>query len=183
MSDIADRYRTLAARFTETVEAVPDDRWDDSSPCSEWSARQVVDHVAESERDFLARFERAPDPVGGGRDPMATWAPVRDAVQATLGDPAAADTAFEGYFGPSTFAAAIGDFYAFDLLVHRWDVARATGLTDHEAMPPEEVTRSFAEMRGMGDALRQPGICGPEVEIGDDADEQSRFLAFLGRRP
>ena len=183
MSDIADRYRTLAARFSDTVADVPPERWDDQSPCSEWSARQVVDHVAETERDFLARFDLAPPTAPDGADPLAVWAPVRDAVQAALDDPARASTSYEGYFGPTTLEETVDQFLSFDLLVHAWDIARATGLEHREAMPPEEVERSFASMQGMGDALRGQGICGPEVPVSDDADGQSRFLAFLGRRP
>lgn len=182
MSDIADRYRTLAARFSDTVAAVPSDRWDDPSPCTEWSAREVVNHVVETERDFLARFDLAvPSLPDAG--PATAWPPVRDAVQAALDDPPVAVTAYEGYFGPTTLEETIDQFYAFDLLVHRWDVARATGLVDHESMPPDEVTATFAAMSDMGDALRQPGVVGPEVAIDDGADEQSRFLAFLGRQP
>jgi hypothetical protein len=67
--------------------------------------------------------------------------------------------------------------------VHRWDLARATGLTSHEAMPPDEVPRALEIGRSLGDNLRQSGACGPEVDVADDADEQARLLAFLGRRP
>jgi hypothetical protein len=35
---------------------------------------------------------------------------------------------------------------------------------------------------GFGDALRGPGVCGPASETPADADEQTRMLAFLGRR-
>jgi hypothetical protein len=34
----------------------------------------------------------------------------------------------------------------------------------------------------MGDAMRGPGAFGPELEAPEDADEQTRLLAFLGRR-
>jgi hypothetical protein len=31
--------------------------------------------------------------------------------------------------------------------------------------------------------MRQSGHYGPRVEIADDADEQTRLIAFTGRRP
>ena len=34
-----------------------------------------------------------------------------------------------------------------------------------------------------GDMLRTQGVCGPEVEVAADADEQTKLLAFLGRHP
>ena len=49
MSAIADHYRRLAHNFSETVAAVPPDRWGNQSPCEEWSARDVVNHVVDSE--------------------------------------------------------------------------------------------------------------------------------------
>jgi hypothetical protein len=48
-------------------------------------------------------------------------------------------------------------------------------------MPPDEVTWAFEMGRSLGDNLRQSGVCGPAVEVADDADEQTRLLAFLGR--
>jgi hypothetical protein len=50
-------------------------------------------------------------------------------------------------------------------------------------MPADEVTSAFEVARSLGDNLRRSGACGPVVEVADDADEQSRFLAFLGRHP
>jgi hypothetical protein len=35
----------------------------------------------------------------------------------------------------------------------------------------------------MDEALRQSGHYGPKVDVADDADVQTRLLAFIGRRP
>jgi hypothetical protein len=35
----------------------------------------------------------------------------------------------------------------------------------------------------ISEAMRQSGHYGPRVEIPDDADEQTRLIAFTGRRP
>lgn len=181
MTDAADRYRHLAQRFTAVVDHVPDDAWDASSPCEGWTARQVLDHVVESQHGFLARFDLAPSLEGD--DIRARWRVVRDAVQAGLDDPATAQTEYAGMFGPTTFAATVDDFLSTDLLVHAWDIARAAGLAEHEPMPPEEVDRLDARLRPMGDSLRMPGAFGPEIPVADDAPAQDRLLGFLGRRP
>jgi uncharacterized protein (TIGR03086 family) len=182
MSAIADHYRTLAGNFSDTVDAVPPDRWDDPSPCEEWSARDVVQHVVESEVGMLERVGLAPDPAPSG-DQSAQWSAIRDLVQDSLDDPVRAQIEYDGFFGRTTLEKTIDTFGCFDLLVHRWDLARATGQTSHEAMPADEVTRALEIARSLGDNLRQSGACGPEVEVADDADEQSRLLAFLGRQP
>jgi uncharacterized protein (TIGR03086 family) len=183
MSETADRFRRLAAHFTATVDAVPDDRWDDPSPCEGWSARDVVRHVATTEWDFLTRLELAPAGTVLDSEPVAAWPMARDAVQAVLDDPARADTPYQSSFGPSTFASVVDRFYAFDLVVHAWDIARAAGLPDLEPMPAEEIARVTADAEGLGDALRRPGVCGPPVPVPDGADAQSRLLGFLGRQP
>jgi uncharacterized protein (TIGR03086 family) len=183
MSEIADRYRTLSHRFTQVVEAVADDDWDRPSPCEGWTARDVVGHVAQTELEHLDRVGLAPDAPPALDNPLSAWPAVRDLVQEALDDPARASTGYDGYFGRTTFEKSIDQFYSSDLLVHGWDVARAAGLTAMEEMPADEVARCDAAFRGFGDAARQPGVFGPEVDVPDDASAQDRFLAFVGRRP
>lgn len=180
MPDTADRYRRLAARFTAVVDDVPEGAWGAASPCEGWTAREVVGHVVESQSDFLARFDRAPSLSG---DPVADWPVLRDAMQASLDDPATAGTEYDGMFGRTSFAATVDQFMCTDLVVHAWDLARATGLAQYEAMPPDEVERIHGQLQGMGPALRSPGVFGPEVAVPADASAQDRFLGFLGRRP
>lgn len=182
-TDIADRYRRLADRFDRVAAAVPDGAWTSPSPCDEWTAADVVRHVADTERELVGRLELAEvaEPVAD-LAPLEAWREIRPVVQALLDDPATAGHAYDGYFGPTTFAQTIDTFYSLDLLVHAWDLARAAGLSELEAMPPEDVTASFDAMRPFSETLRQPGLCGPELEPPAGADEQTRFLAFLGRR-
>ncbi len=68
-----------------------------------------------------------------------------------------------------------------DLLVHGWDIARATG--QDETLPAHEVTRVYADAVSLGDNLRSEGVCGPAVEVPDDASDQDRLLALMGRTP
>ena len=182
-ADIADRYRRLADRFDRVAAAVPDDAWANPSPCEEWTAADVVRHVADTERELVVRLGLAdvPEP-DADLHPREAWRAVRPVVQGLLDDPATAGHAYDGYFGPTTLAQTIDTFYSLDLLVHAWDLARAAGLTELEAMPAEDVTASFEAMRPFSETLRQPGLCGPELEPPAGADEQTRFLAFLGRR-
>jgi len=182
MTETADRYRALAARLTEIVEAVPSDRWEDQSPCSDWTALQVLGHLVESQADFLERL----DIHGGlhlGDDPRRSWPVLRDTVQGLLDDPAKASMEYESAFGPATFEQTMGQFFCLDLLVHGWDIARATGLEDHEDMPSEEVERNLVFLRGLGDNVRGSGVFGPKVAVPDGAGPQAHFLAFTGRRP
>jgi uncharacterized protein (TIGR03086 family) len=65
--------------------------------------------------------------------------------------------------------------------VHTWDLARATGLD--ETLDADEVHRLVEAMEPMDEAMRSSGHYGPRVDVPADADEQTRLLAFTGRRP
>jgi uncharacterized protein (TIGR03086 family) len=178
---VADRYRHLAAGFTARVEAVPDDGWASQSPCEEWTARDVVRHVVESSGHFFGLVGRpAPEGPSVDDDPRAAWAAARDGMQAALEDPEIATLEFEGRMGRQTFEQAVGRFICADLVVHAWDLARAAGLD--ERLDPDAVHRVFEGMKGMGEMMRSSGAFGEPVDVPDDADEQTRLLAFVGRR-
>jgi uncharacterized protein (TIGR03086 family) len=71
--------------------------------------------------------------------------------------------------------------YTADVFLHRWDLARATG--QDEALDAATCAEMLEGMLPMDEALRQSGHYGPRVEVPDDADAQTRLLAFIGRRP
>jgi uncharacterized protein (TIGR03086 family) len=179
---ISARYRDLAAELTRRVEAVPADRWESQSPCSGWNTRDVLRHVISVHGDMpgyvglsLNLTESVDD------DPRAAWAEARDQMQALLDDPERAGLEFDGYFGRTSLEKTVDNFLCFDLLVHGWDLARASG--QDEALPADEVHRVYAMAVGLGDNLRSNGVCGPEVSVPDDASEQARLLGLLGRTP
>lgn len=181
---VASRYRRLAGLFTAAVEQVDGTAWERPSPCEGWTARDVVRHVAETQRDLLDRVGLAPDDRELPDDPVAAWDLVRGWVATVLAEPERAGLIYESYFGPTTVAETLDTFYCSDLAIHRWDLARAAGLADHEEMPADEVARLTQDYRKLGESLRSPGVCGPPVELDTpDPTEQDRLLAFLGRQP
>jgi uncharacterized protein (TIGR03086 family) len=181
VSDPAERFRRRAAGFTEKVEAVPDDRWESPSPCPGWTARDVVRHMIDNCTRFLGLVGIDPPPGPTvDTDPVGAWAAARDAMQASLDDPSVASREYEGRLGRSTLGDAVDRFMGTDLVVHAWDLARATGID--ETLDPTGVRDADAAMRPLGDAIRSPGTFGPEVPAPPGADEQTRLLAFLGRR-
>lgn len=180
---VQQRYHRLAAAFADTVAAVPADRFESPSPCEEWTARDVVRHVVDAQGMFLGFVSRSlPDDLPSvDDDPVAAFEAARRTVQAGLEDPDVADAEYEGAFGTSTFAKAVDTYLCFDLNVHRWDLATAAGLDAR--IDPGEVPRLRRDTDGFGDMMRSSGAFGPEVEAPHGADEQARFLAYLGRRP
>lgn len=62
MIDASDRYQALADGFAARIGAVPQDRWANRSPCPEWSAADIGDHLADPAIRFLAFAGRAVSP-------------------------------------------------------------------------------------------------------------------------
>ena len=180
MSEVADRYRKLAGGFTARVEAVPDDRWANPSPCAGWTARDVVRHMVETSELFLGLVGlELPSGASVDDDPLGAWGAARDAVQAALDDPEVASLAYDGRFGRTTLEEGVGRFVCADLVVHTWDLARATGLD--ERLDPEAVHELARQMEPMDEILRESGAFGPKLDPPEGADEQTLLLAFLGR--
>jgi uncharacterized protein (TIGR03086 family) len=181
MEPTAQRYERLADAFAATVAAVPESAWQNPSPCEGWTARDVVRHVVDTQGMFLGF-------VGGGLgdipsvddDPGAAWRSAGAAVQAELDDPERAGAEFEGASGTSTLEQAVERYLLFDLVIHRWDLARAAGLDDRIDQAELPWARERAE--AFGDRARSPGVFGPELEPPPGADDQTRLLAFVGRR-
>lgn len=183
MTDASIRPSDLDARFaamTAMVASYPHDAWDQPSPCTDWRARDIVAHLIETERDFLTRqgIALADETTGDPADPAAQWSGHVGRVTSAL-TPQVFDRPFAGYFGPTTIGATMIDFYGFDLIVHRWDLARAAGrdtrFTDDEL---DAVDASIAQF---GDAMHATGICAPALPVPGDADRQTALLATMGR--
>jgi uncharacterized protein (TIGR03086 family) len=182
MSEIAERYRRLSDAFAATIAHVPPDRWGDPSPCTDWTARDVVRHIVDTQGMFLGFVgEQMPPIPSVDDDPAAAWDAARAVIQGELDDPERAGAEFDGHFGRTRFDTAVDRFLGSDLVVHRWDLARATGQDEH--IDPTDAQRLLDAGAAFGDALRQPGVCGPAVEVPPDADLQTRVVAFYGRQP
>jgi uncharacterized protein (TIGR03086 family) len=183
MTEISERYRRNSERFLDLIRAVPDDAWNAPSPCEGWTARDVVQHIVDTQGMFLRLVGREQvDLPSCTEEPLGAATAAFAQVLADLEDPDAASTTFEGQaFGTQTFAAAVDRFLSFDLVVHGWDLARATGQDD--AMPSDELDRLERASQEFGDsgAMRGPGGFGPELDPPPGADRQQRILAFLGR--
>jgi uncharacterized protein (TIGR03086 family) len=68
------------------------------------------------------------------------------------------------------------------VLVHTWDLARATG--QDATLDADEVHRLYEGMTEMDEnLLRDSGHYGPRVDVPADADEQTKLIAFTGRTP
>lgn len=171
-----DRYTAVSDTFNERVAGVVD--WDAPAPCEGWVALDVVRHLAEWLPGFFSGWDVS-FPAATG-DPVADWLAVDATIRSGLADPEVAARTRDTPMGPKTFAEAVGTFCLSDVLVHTWDLARATG--QDETLDAGEVHDAYVGMLPADEVIRGEHF-GPKVAVPDDADEQTKLIAFLGRTP
>ena len=182
MTEIADRYRELADAFQDKIEHVTPAQWTNPSPCEGWDARGVVQHVVDVHGMMLGPLDRTLSPApSADDDAVGAFIAARADVEAVLDDPTLAGTEYDGALGRTQVDQTIDRFLGFDLVVHGWDLARATG--QDETIAPARVEEVWGMAQGLGDNLRRSGVCGPAVPVADDAPLQDRLLGLLGRDP
>lgn len=182
MTDIRERYIRVTGRFTDRVRAVPPAAWDDPSPCDGWTARDVVGHLTEwIPAVFGPLGVRFPAVPSVQDDPVPAWESVRETIADALAHPDVAARQVETPFGTHSVAVAVDLLVTGDVFTHTWDLSRATG--QDESLDAEQLQLMIAAMGSMPEeVLRAEGMFGPRVEVRDDADDQTRFLAYVGRR-
>ena len=182
MSDIAERYERVTSQFTERVRAVPSGAWDNPSPCEGWAARDVVGHLSEWIPAFFGsqgvEFPAVPSVAD---DPVGAWETVQATIARALADPSVATKQFETPFGTQSLAETVDMIVTGDVFTHTWDLSRATGQS--EALDPDQLQRMIVGMAAMPEeALRADGMFGPRIDVPAEADDQTRFLGYVGRR-
>ena len=146
-------------------------------------------HIIDMHGVMLRPLDRQLSPAPSiEEDPLAAFRAARADIEALLDDPALADMECDTPMGKMTIAEHIDGVVSLDMVIHGWDLARATGQDD--TMDPEEVERMWPSMQSIPDEMRIPGafgpgivVFGPEVEVPADAPLQDRLLGVLGRQP
>ena len=144
----------------------------------------VVRHLIDWVPPFLSDGAGVTLPAGSSveTDPAKAWLTMSDGIQSLLDRPDQAARPFDHpRAGRHRLEDAVMTFILPDVLIHTWDLARATGLD--ETLDTAEVVRMFDGIREVDELLRQSGQYGPKIEVGADADVQTRLIAFLGRQP
>jgi uncharacterized protein (TIGR03086 family) len=182
MSDIAERYERVTAQFTDRVRAVPEDAWDNPSPCEGWTARDVVGHLTEWIPAFFgSQGVKFPPVPSVADDPVGAWETVQVTIARALADPILASEQVATPFSTQSLAETVDMIVTGDVFTHTWDLARATGQS--ETLDSDQLQRMIAGMGAIPEeVLRADGMFGPRIDVRADADDQTRFLGYLGRR-
>ncbi|MEU6125500.1 TIGR03086 family metal-binding protein [Streptomyces sp. NPDC047123] len=193
-ADGADRTSLLARHaealdlFTDRVHAVGAGQWDDATPCTDWTVRDLVAHLTSEQlwvpplvRDG-ATTESVGDAFDGdvlGPDPVTSWDTAAAASRAAFRAAGALDRTVRLSFGETSAAFYCGQMTT-DLVVHAWDLSRAVGAD--EALPAGLVDFALGEVTPYAAELEKSGLFAPAVQPPPDADAQTELLNLLGRR-
>ncbi|MFG1602644.1 TIGR03086 family metal-binding protein [Actinoplanes sp. NPDC049265] len=169
-------------RFGARVHAVA--RWDDPTPCTEWTVRELVNHLV-GEHLWVPHLlageglEQVGDRYDGdvlGDDPVRAW---DRAAARSLAAWKGADLSGTARF---SFGEAPLTVYAeqmlLDLTVHEWDLARAT--RQPESLDPAAVARGLTYAQANAERMAGLGIVAPPVPT-ISTDPAVQLLSALGR--
>ena len=181
-----DLYRRASGIFGANVHRVRPGQWDLPTPCTEWDVRALVNHVVGENRWAVPLFgggtvAEVGDRFDGdllGTDPVAAWDESAAEALAVIDEMGAMERTVHLSFGDFPGREYAMQLFA-DLLVHGWDLARATG--QDEILDPELVAACAGWFAELAPAYRDSGAVGPRPSVPGDADAQTLLLAEFGR--
>lgn len=180
MDVIAALEQTFAHTST-VVAGVRAEQHSDKTPCSEWTVRDLLEHMIGVVAGLgSAAGGRPPAPFVLADDPAAQFDDAAAAALAAWRTPGVLDRVVDGGAGPMPGHVLAG-INLLDTATHTWDLATATGqpseLPEPVAVAALEASRSIVspEIRG--------GRFGPEQPAPADASSTARLVSFLGRTP
>ena len=178
MRDVIADHRRACSGFSAIV-ARGEGSWTNPSPCSEWDARGVVEHVIGFHDELLLR-PTGTEPVRPNDDPIARWSPTVPAIRSAV-EMASSDERRERRVPVEIDLDQLLPALTAEVLTHTWDLAKAIGVDPH--LDIELCTISLDFMQDNEEQVRSSGLFGAAVSRPNRADAASQLIAFLGRDP
>lgn len=189
MSDTTVDLGPQARIVTRLAHGVRDDQLDLPTPCSDYTVRHLLGHILGLAAGLraTARKERG---EGNEAVPGSTLPELPGDWRAVL--PGALDDLAEAWRDPAAWdgtthaggldlpGAVAGLVTADELVVHGWDLARAT---DQEYVPDEAALAAAHAMLAPAAEGDGGGIFGPAVPVSDSAPFLDRVIGLSGRDP
>lgn len=182
-SPLSQLDRALAATDA-LVAAVGIDQWSAMTGCPGWTVRDLLGHLVGGNLTLAALLtgDASPDLAGDhlADDPLAAYRASGDALRAAFGQADAMDRMVTVPAGTVPGAVAL-HLRLTELLVHGWDLARATG-QPISGLPTDlaEQELAFANVQlGRIPPERRP-FASPQP-VADGAPAMDRLAALLGR--
>jgi uncharacterized protein (TIGR03086 family) len=178
------------AQLLHLASTVTDDQLDDPTPCAGRSISQLLAHVggllaafrASADKELGPLTDTNPDGDGWGLAPEG-WRDVLAQRGPALAMAWSEPEAWQGMTraGGVDLPGQVAGLVALDeVVLHGWDLARATG---QDYTCDEETARGLLDFVSGFDVAGTPGLFGPALQVGADAPAFDRVLARAGRAP
>jgi uncharacterized protein (TIGR03086 family) len=176
------QFDRAAALTDGVIAAVKPDQLDDPSPCTDWSVRQVINHLVTGNLTFVSMVTGAPGPDRSadhlGDDPLAAFRTTLRALREAFSIEGTLQKTYPTPFGerPGTV---LVDMRVIEMTIHSWDIAKGSGQSTE--LDPELAESSLASMRAALPADRGRSPFGAEQPAPAGATAADRLAAFAGR--
>ena len=171
------------------VAAVRDDQLDAPTPCEGTSVAALLDHLDGLAQAFTGAAHKAPVDAGGSVDASRLGDDWRERIPARLADLARAWREQDAWTGMTAAGGVdlpgeVAGLVALDeVVVHAWDIARATGqdlAVDAQLLGG---ALGFVRQAVAEHPTGSPGLFGPPVPVPADAPPLHVLLGLTGRDP
>ena len=178
-----------AQRLSALVVATPDDALNAPTPCASTSVAVLLNHVDGFALAFTSAARKSEEFTDGApfsdelRGDWRTGIPERLSVLADAWRDPEAWTGMAKVGGGEFPGELCGKIALGEMLLHGWDLARATGAWFAASDGELEAVRSYIEPIVTAPQPPPEGLFGPPVAVPDDAPLLDRVLGLSGRNP
>ncbi|HSV65367.1 MAG TPA: TIGR03086 family metal-binding protein [Mycobacteriales bacterium] len=187
--DIIEGLGQVTTDFERRAAGIAPDQWGLPTPCEDWAVRDLVDHIIRGNR-FAVLLLAGAQPAaafaevsaGDFGEPLSDLRSSGAEQLAAFRRPGALDTLCHHPRGDMP-GAAFARLRLGDLLIHGWDLARATG--GDETLDERLVLAAYEAYAPVAQTIAKSGNfgAGPSGTLPADASPQLRLLDLTGRRP
>ena len=174
-----DRAAAIADGVISTIKA---EQFADPTPCTEWTVRDLVNHLVTGNMLFRALVlgdpppERAADHLGD--DPAAAWRASLDQLRQAFTGEGVLEREFTSPIGERPGRVLLG-MRVNEMVVHSWDLARATGQSTD--IDPPLAGACLAAFQSAPLPRGERSLFGAETPVPAGATAADRLAAYVGR--
>ncbi|GIF66822.1 TIGR03086 family protein [Asanoa ishikariensis] len=181
-------YQRALRGFADQVARIRPDQWSAPTPCTDWTVRDLVNHLVYEDRWSVPLINGASlGSVGSrfegdllGADPVGAAQAASAESVAAVRAPGALSRTVELSFGMTPAEEYVRQLLA-DHVVHGWDIASAT---DQDRELDDDLVREVAAwFPANEDGYRDSGAIAEAVEVPTNAPSQDKLIAAFGRNP
>ena len=193
---IIDRFVLSSTEFERTLRTVRPEQWAWPTPCTEWTVRQLVNHMTRGNLNYVhllqggtsADFLRLRDVDALGTDTLAAYRRSVTGCADAFAQSGALQRVLDYPLGQVTGQQALA-VRTTDSTIHTWDLARAIGaddrlngdlvgwINDHL----DDIYAGLAETPTSTETSHR-FFAAPDGVLSDEASRQERLLHRMGRK-